>query len=108
MPEKGFRFDEELDRQMADFLLGFLKPATVRHTLQAFGYLEDATAGKHQAMTSYLIGYLACMFNAHYLKEKHREPTDAESLVLMEWLTEAVVPIIESTLTEYEARKELR
>ena len=108
MPEKSFRFDEKLDGQMFDFLTGFLKPRTIRHTIEAFEYLDEATAGRHQAITSYLLGYLVCMFDTYYLKEKRREPTDKESAALMEWLTEAVVPIIESILTDYEKKKELR
>ena len=108
MPKKRFRFDAALDQHLADVLDFVLEPGEVRHALRAFAFLDEATAGKHQAMTAFILGYLYSDFNTYFQLVKERGPKPHEQEAFVEWLTEAVVPLVESALTKYETKKELR
>ena len=108
MPKKGFRFDDELDEHMAEVLSFVLDKRMIRGALSSFAFLDEATAGKHQAMTAFMLGYLYSDFNTYYELAKGRGPTGPEQQAFTGWLTGAVVPLIESTLTEYEKKRELK
>ena len=108
MPKKGFMFDNELDQYLADKLESLLEPDTIRQALEAFVFLDEATAGRHRAMAAFLLGYLYSEFITYYELVKRRGPRQVEQQAFVDWLSQAVVPLIEPSLTDYEKRKDLR
>ena len=108
MPKKSFRFDEELEKELFDIVDQFLKPSSLKASIESFAFLDDVTAGRHQTMTAFMLGYIYSTFTTYFELAKEREPNRKESEALIAWMSEVAAPMIEASMTGYEKKRELK